>query len=125
MIRNASLADAPAIAGIYNHYVLNTVVTFEEESVSAEQMRERLMQVQASYPWLVYEDGGSVIGYAYAAKWSARCSYRHSVETTIYLDKDRLGEGIGSLLYSELLNLLKSAGFNTAIGGIALPNDGS
>jgi len=126
MIRPATATDAAAIAEIYNHYVLHTVVTFEEETVSTEEMRTRIVETQeASYPWLVYEKDGQVEGYAYASKWRARRSYRYCVETTVYLDQKRLGGGRGSQLYGRMLPMLKSAGFHVAVGVIALPNQGS
>ena len=69
MIRPAAASDAEAIARIYNHYVLNTVITFEEEEVSATQMAARIADVQAaSFPWLVAEAMGQVVGYAYVTK---------------------------------------------------------
>jgi len=125
MIRPAATADAAAIAEIYNHYVLHTPVTFEEEPVSSEQIRARMADIQAAYPWLVYEQRGSIEGYAYAGKWHSRCAYRNSVETTVYLDSAKLGKGIGSQLYGELIRMLRSAGLHVAVGGIALPNASS
>lgn len=124
-IRSATIQDASSIAGIYNHYVSNTIVTFEEVTVAAEHIRDRIADVQAHYPWLVYEQDGSVIGYAYASPMHARRSYRYSVETTVYLAHDSVGKGVGSQLYSELLHLLKQGGYHTAIGAIALPNERS
>jgi len=125
-IRVATAADADHIAEIYNHYIANTVVTFEEEPVAADEMRRRMDEVfGASLPWLVAESGGRVIGYAYATKWKARSAYRFSVETTVYL-ADGLGKlGLGTRLYQELFELLKEKGIHAAIGGIALPNDAS
>ena len=125
VIRPASAGDAAAIAEIYNHYVSHTVVTFEEEPVSAEQMSARIADVQATYPWLVCERDTKIIGYAYASKMHARRSYRFSVETTVYLAAEVLGKGAGSRIYSELLGLLKKSGYHTAIGAISLPNDRS
>jgi L-amino acid N-acyltransferase YncA len=125
MVRSAAPEDAGAIARIYNHYVLNTWVTFEEETVSSDQMRTRIVETLATYPWLVYEQEGQIEGYAYASRWHARRSYRRSVETTVYLDHTKLGGGRGSMLYVELIRILKQRGFHTAIGGIALPNAGS
>lgn len=125
MIRSATPADAPAIAGIYNHYILHTPVTFEEEPVSAEQVRGRIAETQTAYPWLVHERNEIVTGYAYATGWHSRRSYQHSVETTVYLDRASIGNGIGFQLYGELIRTLKTSGFHTAIGGIALPNDRS
>lgn len=126
MIRPASVADADAIASIYNHYVRETVVTFEEEPVSAADMAGRIAEVAAtSLPWLVAEQAGSVVGYARATKWRPRSAYRYSVETTIYLAPAHLGNGIGTQLYRELLEQLKHRGLHLAIGGVALPNAAS
>ena len=122
-LRTATAADADAIAAIYNHYVAHTVVTFEEEPVSANEMRRRMDDVFASsLPWLVAESDGRIGGYAYATKWKARSAYRFSVEITVYL-ADGLGkQGLGSRLYEELFRRLKGQGIHAAIGGIALPN---
>ena len=126
MIRSATQEDAGAIAGIYNHYILNSVITFEEEVVSPTEMAGRIGKVRtASLPYLVEERDDRVIGYAYAGRWHDRSAYRYSVETTIYLDADYLGKNIGSGLYAALLQQLKERGMHVAIGGIALPNPGS
>ena len=125
-IRIATTADADRIAEIYNHYIANTVVTFEEEPVAGDEMRRRMDDVfAAALPWLIAESGGHLVGYAYATKWKARSAYRFSVETTVYL-ADGLGKrGLGSRLYDELFRILKEKGIHAAIGGIALPNDAS
>lgn len=126
MIRGAVTADAEAISSIYNHYVLETIVTFEEQSVSASAMAERLAEAAAaSLPWLVAEQNGSVVGYARAAKWKERSAYRYSAETTIYLAPHCVGKRIGTGLYQYLLGQLKDLGLHTAIGGVALPNPAS
>ena len=125
-VRPATTADADALARIYNFYVRETIVTFEEQTVPAEEMAARLLEVQgASLPWLVAEQAGEVVGYAYATKWKGRSGYRFSAEVTVYLDQGRSGRGIGSNLYRHLLPTLQSRGVHAAIGGIALPNDAS
>jgi L-amino acid N-acyltransferase YncA len=101
MIRNATYTDAAAIAEVYNHYVLNTVVTFEELAISAEEMWSRVEAVQlAGYPWLVFEEDRKVAGYAYANAWKVRAAYRHSVEISVYLGPSFTGRGLGKLLYT-------------------------
>jgi L-amino acid N-acyltransferase YncA len=123
MIRQANTADAAAIVAIYNHYVLNTSVTFEEEAVSTEQMAERIGQVKADgLPWLVLEQSGEVLGYAYATKWRVRSAYRFSVESTVYVKDGVTAKGLGSQLYQQLLAELKVLGLHLVIGGITLPN---
>ena len=126
VIRDAVRADAEGIARIYNHYVSNTIVTFEEEAVSALAIEEQLNAAQAaSFPFIVAERGGEVCGYAYASRWKGRCAYRFSAEVTVYLDRASGGQGIGSSLYARLLPLLQERGLHVAIGGIALPNAAS
>ena len=125
-VRSASAADADTLARIYNYYVENTVITFEEEPVSAQAMAARVAEVQAlSLPWLVAEVDKKVVGYAYANKWKVRSAYRHSVETTIYLEHGHEGRGVGKTLYAALLPHLRARGIHAAIGGAALPNDAS
>ena len=126
IVRPVSEADAEAIARIYNHYVQNSVITFEEEPVSAQDMAARIAEARGfSLPWLVAEIGNAVVGYAYARKWRPRSAYRYSVETTIYLERGYEGRGIGKTLYSKLLPILRERGMHVAIGGVALPNEAS
>lgn len=126
MIRPATASDAPAIARIYNHYVLNTVITFEEEAVSDRQMAERIAEVNsAGFPWLVSEHEGQVLGYAYVTKWRERSAYRFSAHSSIYLAQGTGGQGLGSELYQALIAILKQKGMHLLIGGITLPNPAS
>ena len=125
MIRPAKLSDANAICDIYDYYVTNTTITFEEEPVSIEEMQKRIADTSKKYPWLVYEADGSIVGYAYAMEWKARRSYRYSVESTVYLKNDSTAKGIGSALYEALLDELNKMDIHVVIGGVALPNDAS
>ncbi len=126
MIRPATQDDSNAIARIYDHYIRNTAITFEEEPVTPADMADRIGKVVAlSLPYLVSAPGDQVVGYAYASRWHERSAYRFSVETTIYLDPNRVGDGLGTRLYTTLLDRLKEQGLHTAIGGIALPNPAS
>lgn len=125
-IREATPSDAAAIAEIYNHYVQETVVTFEEEPVAAGEMARRMEEVRsASLPWLLAEEEGRVAGYAYATRWKARSGYRFSAEITVYLAPDCGGRGLGSKLYGELFPRLQERGIHAVMGGIALPNEAS
>ncbi len=125
-MRDAGHADAAAIAEIYNHHVLNTIVTFEEVPVASDEMRGRVEELrEQNLPWLVAERGGEVVGYAYGGKWHRRAAYRHSCEVTVYVGAEHVRTGVGVALYGELLPRLKSLGMRTALGGIALPNEGS
>lgn len=123
MIRDANSADAAAITRIYNPYILDTIITFEEQAITPSDMAARIQEVTAeALPWLIAEQDGVVVGYAYASKWKGRCAYRFSVETTVYLAPDYFGRGIGTGLYQSLLQQLKKRQLHAAIGGIALPN---
>ena len=123
MIRAATEKDAESIIRIYNHYVLNTTITFEEEAVSLQEMSSRIAEVTSNaLPWLVMEEDGEVVGYAYATKWKGRSAYRFSVETTVYLAPGRGGRGLGFKLYEVLLARLREKGLHAAIAGITLPN---
>lgn len=125
-LRDATVGDAAAIAAIYNHYVESTVISFEEAPVAADTMAARIADVQqGDLPWLVALVDGKVAGYAYAAKWRVRAAYRFSVESSVYIDKDSAGLGLGTQLYTALIERLRLAGRHLVIGGIALPNDAS
>jgi L-amino acid N-acyltransferase YncA len=125
MIRYAKTDDAAEICKIYNHYVLGTTITFEEEPVSTDEMAQRIAETLQSLPWFVWEQDESLQGFCYASKWKGRCAYRQSVESTVYVRADSIGRRIGSRLYRALLDELRQRKFHTVIGGIALPNDAS
>lgn len=125
MIRAVKLEDAKEIAEIYNYYILNSCVTFEELPVSAEEMRGRIEVAHLKFPWLVFETINEVLGYAYASAWKPRSAYKHTVEITVYLKKEATKNGIGSLLYAALIGQLTDLGFHAVIGGISLPNEAS
>jgi phosphinothricin acetyltransferase len=126
VIREAQLADGEGIARIYNHYVRETVVTFEEQDVTGAIMQGRIAEItSSSLPWLVAEDGSSVVGFAYAGKWKTRAAYRFAVESTIYIENGNTGQGVGTKLYRELLDVLRARSVHAVIGGIALPNSAS
>lgn len=125
MIRSATPEDAAPICDIYNHYVRETVVTFEEQPVAAEEMAKRIADIVKGLPWLVWEEGGRVLGYAYASPWKVRAAYRHSVEASIYLAPEATGRGIGSSLYRAIIEDVRRRGVHCLIGGAALPNPAS
>jgi phosphinothricin acetyltransferase len=124
-IRACLASDAASICDIYNHYVRETVITFEEEPVSEREMSERIRDVSARWKWLVAEDNGLVQGYAYASAWKTRAAYRHSVESTVYVAAEHVGRGVGTQLYRQLLAALRQQNVHYVTGGIALPNPAS
>jgi L-amino acid N-acyltransferase YncA len=126
MIRPARIEDSAAICRIYNPYVLQTVVSFEEKVVTPEEMAKRIGKVAAAaLPWLVLEEEGALVGYAYATPWKERLGYRYAAESSIYLGASAAGQGCGTRLYAALLAELRALPLRTVIGGIALPNDAS
>lgn len=125
LIRSAVPADAPRICEIYNHHVRETVVTFEEQPVTGDEMARRIAETTVGFPWLVSEIDGSMVGYAHASSWKRRSAYRFAVESTIYLAPVFFGRGLGSELYRALIAEMRSRGLHCAIGGIALPNPAS
>ena len=121
-IRLATPDDAAAIAAIYNPYVLDTPVSFEEEAVSPAEMAARIEEVLLSgLPWLVAVREGQIVAYAYASKWKGRCAYRFSVETSIYSTRATHRSGLGTALYAVLLDHLRALNQHVVIAGIALP----
>ncbi len=125
MIRAVTPDDAAGIAAIYRPIVEQTVISFEEIAPGEPEMRGRIASTTATHPWLVCDDGGEVLGYAYARRWRERAAYRWSVETTAYVRNDARKRGIGRALYRALFGTLEAQGFHRAFAGIALPNDAS
>jgi phosphinothricin acetyltransferase len=123
-IRLATPDDAEQVQAIYapNCY---TPISFETEPPSAEEMRNRLARVLSQYPWFVLEDGGDVLGYAYATQHRERAAYRWSVDTSVYVRQGRQRRGVGRALYTSLLTVLPLQGFINAYAGITLPNPAS
>jgi L-amino acid N-acyltransferase YncA len=125
-LRTASAADAAAVAAIYNPFILETTVTFEEEPISVTALEERMAAVlQSGFPWLIAEEEGRVIGYAYGKLWHPRSAYRFTAESSVYLPASEQGRGTGVALYRELLLQLKAQGIRNVLGCITLPNDPS
>ena len=125
MIRPAQPKDSLAISEIYNHYVLHTVVTFEEEPVTPGEMEQRVIEMQRKHSWLVWEENGNVIGYAYGGPWKVRAAYRHATELSVYMHPHHTGKGIGPQLYHAIIKEMQALNMHALIGGVALPNDAS
>ncbi len=126
IIRPAIPEDADTIATIYNHYILNSIATFEEEPVTSSEMLSRLEKIQISgLPWLVAEKDGVVIGYAYAGKWHARSAYRYTVEVSVYTAHNSDSKGLGTQLYEFLFDELRTLSIKSVIGMLAIPNEAS
>jgi len=124
-IRPATITDASAITEIYNWYVSNTIISFELEPVSIEEMAARIQDKLEHYEWLVGEINNKIIGYAYYGAFRPREAYHHTVESTIYIAQKWAGQGYGKTLYKRLIKSAKNQGFREMIGIIALPNPDS
>ena len=124
-IRDATADDAAACAAIYAPYVLQTAVSFELEPPTVWELAERIAAAQARHAWLVLEEDGRVVGYAYANRFSARPAYRWSVEVSIYVEQGGQRAGGGRRLYQALLERLAERGYRRAMAGMSLPNEAS
>jgi L-amino acid N-acyltransferase YncA len=124
-VRSATIADAEVCAAIYAPYVTETAITFELEPPSPAEMAERIATALESHAWLVLEDGGQVVGYAYGSRLNPRPAYRWSCEVSVYVERGRRRTGAGRALYDELLARLAQRGFRMAVAGMTLPNDAS
>lgn len=123
MIRKAKLSDAKAIVDIYNYYIKETTVTFEIDELTSEDMAKRIEKTfENGYPFIVYEEDGEIIGYAYVRKWRERASYRNTLETSVYVNKDMKKHGIGKQLYKELINECQNIGAHVLIGVLSDTN---
>ena len=123
--RLAKTADATAIRAIYEPIVRDTAISFEYEVPSVEEIETRMRKVLASRPWLVYEQDGDVLGYAYATTFRDRRAYDWGVEVSIYVRSDTHGRGIGRTLYGTLFDVLRAQNYCQAIAGATMPNEGS
>jgi len=117
--------DAAACAAIYAPSVESTPISFEEVPPDAAEFAARIARYSAAHQFLVAEVDGEVAGYAYACRWADRPAYRWSVETSVYVDARRHGEGVGRALYAELFARLRAQGFRIAVAGVTLPNPAS
>lgn len=120
-LRDATEADIPDMREIYNHYVANTTVTFDEDPLTLAEMRTKFRAVQKhGYPWLVAQSPNKVVlGYAYVSPWKTRAAYRFTVENSIYLGPASTGKGLGAALMKELLMRAQAAGVKEVVAVIA------
>lgn len=125
MIRPVRLSDADQICKIYNYYIENTVVTFEEQPVSETGMKGRIEEIPNKFPWLIHSNDEDILGYAYITQWKARAAYKNTVEITVYTKPNYSRRGIGTKLYEKLIETLMGKEIHAVLAGIALPNDAS
>ncbi len=124
-IRFAKPSDARSLLDIYAPYVENTAITFEYEVPTIEDFATRIAKTLEKYPYLVAEEDGVVVGYAYASTYYARAAYDWAVELSVYVSQDARGQGVGSKLYDALEDLLEQMGYIHFLACISLPNEAS
>lgn len=121
----ACVQDAEGILEIYSYYIKNTAITFETCVPTVDEFCSRIENTLRKYPYLVAKVGGKIFGYAYAGTFYPRDAYRFCCEMSIYIEKNKRGEGIGSKLYFELENELKQKGIKNLYACIAYPREKS
>lgn len=124
-IRSVSEEDAPDLLAIYSPYVRETAISFEIDPPSEAEFLERIRKIAARFPYLVLEEDGKILGYAYGSTYYDRRAYDWAVELSIYLDPKTRGRGLGNLLYEALEQELEARGFLRFLACIALPNQAS
>lgn len=124
MLRFATLDDAAALLAIYAPYI-GTPVTFEYTVPSLADFRGRIETISGDYPYLVWEEDGVILGYAYAHRHMERAAYQWNAELSVYLDGYARGRGLGTKLYAALIELLKLQGIRNVFGCVTLPNERS
>jgi phosphinothricin acetyltransferase len=122
MIRVATAADAAGCAAVYAPYVTDSCISFEYEAPSAEEFARR---IAAAHLWLVAEEDGVVVGYAYASRHRERDAYAWAADVAIYLAADAHGRGLGRALYADLVPRLRERGLRVLCAGVAQPNEAS
>jgi L-amino acid N-acyltransferase YncA len=126
LVRDATEAgDAAACAAIYAPYVRDTSITFELDPPSEAEMAARIGRARATHAWLVAEDDGRVVGYAYGGEYKSRAAYRWSCEVSVYVAPGCHRGGVGAALYTELFDRLAALGLHMAVAGMTLPNEAS
>jgi phosphinothricin acetyltransferase len=121
-LRKATVSDGEALAAIYQYYVENTAITFEYVPPTDKEFSERIAHKTEKYPFLVAEENGKPIGYAYASEYRERAAYSWDVETSVYLDVNHRGKGIGKRLYTALEEILKQQNVVNLYACITDPN---
>ena len=124
-IRPATVQDVPRLLEIYGPYVKNTAISFEYTVPSLAEFTQRFLGITAQFPWLVWEENGTVLGYAYGSRPFEREAYQWSAEASIYLCPEACRKGIGKKLYAALEQLLQLQGFRKVYAIITMANEGS
>jgi phosphinothricin acetyltransferase len=127
-VRPATLDDLPRLTEIYNHYIVNTPITFDLEPFSVEQRRTQWFGNYADtgpHRLLVAEQDGVVHGYTSSSRFRPKRAYETTVEMTILCAPEAIGRGIGHRLYDVIFDLLRGEDVHMAVAAITLPNHAS
>jgi len=124
-IKLANAGDAAGVLGVYAPVITDTVISFELAIPSVEEMAARIRERWPAHPWLVAEEEGGVVGYAYAGRFSGRAAYDWSVEVSVYIAAAARGRHVGRSLYTALFGVLAAQGYRRAMAGSTLPNPAS
>lgn len=124
-IRVATVRDVPAILAIYRPYIEQTAITFEYDVPSEDEFRARFLSVSAVGPWLVWEEQGEILGYAYGAPAFERKAYAWCADLSIYLKPSAFGRGIGRALYEKTEALLQAQGYRVLYALVTSANQPS
>lgn len=124
-IRTATAADVPAMLSIYDVFVRHTAVSFEYETPTVEEFTRRLDEHLAEFPWLVYEENGQVLGYAYAGRAFERAAYRWNAEISCYLAPSARRRGVGRQLYAVIEDSLRKQGIRKVFAVVTSANEAS
>ncbi len=115
-IRPVQEADADAIAAIYAHHVLHGTASYEIEPPSVKETIAKIRRVtEPGWPFIVAEEGGEVVGYAYVTQFRDRAAYRYACEDSIYVAADKARRGIGTILLNVLIDRSALFGFRTIV----------
>ena len=123
-LRFAAASDCRAMLDIYAQYI-DTNITFETALPSEEDFSGRIENISREYPWLVWEECGKILGYAYAHRLHERAAYQWDAELSVYLDKSCVSRGMGKRLYLALFDILRMQGIHTVYGIVTSPNEKS
>lgn len=123
LIRKADRGDAQRIAEIYNHYVLHSTVTFDAEPKTVEDRLDWLAEHDELHPVLVGELSGAMVAWGSLSKWGKKAAYEHSVEVSVYVDKDARGQGIGVTLTHALIEEATRLGHHALVNQIVSDNE--
>lgn len=124
-LRQATISDGEALAKIYKYYVENTAITFEYIAPTDEEFSKRIAHKSEKYPFIVAEENGTPVGYAYASEYRERAAYSWDVETSVYVDREFLGRGIGKRLCKALEEILKLQHVVNLYACVTYPNERS